>query len=167
MVAACQKQKASVETPKPFFDLRGWVHSEAQRWKKGHGPATRLVRFNSQTALDTIQKQLAETYLQPLAECDINKPAWFDSYTIDTSLHQNGKTIAYQATKPTLQTQKLIVTLNELQEVEYIEVHNKLAQQVATHQDTMIFQRQKIFQLVSHQQAVGGSKNDLDVRFHW
>ena len=96
VMGACQPTSSETigEVAYPFFDLKGFFESEINRLNQKNG-------FAKQTAVNEVQetKQLDsldfEKELNIFLDSDINRIAWFDKYSIDSTVNA-GQLVALQ-----------------------------------------------------------------------
>lgn len=107
MVLGCNASDQR-NTEKWFFDLNAFADKE--RIRLGDG-----VSVDKKITLDGVHEaQHFDDYtwtaeLAMLSEWDINRPAWKDFYTADTTLSGYSSLYVYQSTKEHLQVQKLVI----------------------------------------------------------
>ena len=113
---------ASPRTSK-FFDLTGYMQSEAQRLNLNGTKVEKILSVNDQT--DTIyptefnfQSQLAI-----FEKANINKIAWEDLYTIDSTIDY----IRYTAQEPSLEVKTLQINKDENGEITHPAFETKIA----------------------------------------
>jgi hypothetical protein len=103
--AACKPNINSNGTTPKYFDINGYFAGEAARLTKLNKPVLKTVTDNKSVETKQVYIKDWNTELDFFKSADINKPAWKDSYSADTS----GGFLVYKAKDETLKTQELII----------------------------------------------------------
>jgi hypothetical protein len=93
----------------PFFDLQGYIDAEVDRLATEVPRADKTVTFNGQAET---HERMELDYTDELAifrNADINRPAWLEKYTIDSTRAAGQLTIDYVALDTSLVVRKLRV----------------------------------------------------------
>ena len=111
MTIACNSSDTTV-TDNTYFDLKSYFKEEIKR--KAGISLQKTVKINEKSETKTIDTPNLEEELSIFLNSDINKPAWLDKYTTD-STHTNGKLskITYTTTAPKLKTKELRIELQD------------------------------------------------------
>ena len=111
LLLACQtpEQKQMSES-NSFFDLEDYFKKESEKWRqlRGFKKSTQINGVKESQTFDTLD---FSKELDMFANADINRIAWFDQYQVDSIHAEDGtlSSITYQALKPNLQTQKVLI----------------------------------------------------------
>lgn len=105
LLPACKPEIKETGSAMPYFDLKGYFHTASAA----------LARQNKQVLKMVMQNGVAETRKVHIANwenefslfigSDINKPAWKDSYTVETT----GDALIYKAKYPELETTEIVI----------------------------------------------------------
>jgi hypothetical protein len=106
-------------TPK-YFDLKGYFKAGTARLKKRNPLITKTVTHNGVSETKKVHINEWGLELNLFSQSDINKPAWHDSYNVDSS----AVSIIYRAKTPDLKTQLIIVN-KSIDKVKWILVINR------------------------------------------
>jgi hypothetical protein len=102
---ACKPNVSDNGTTQKYFDVKGYFESEVARLTKQNKPVLKTVRYNKNVETKTIFIKDWASELDFFKSADINKPAWKDSYSVDTS----GGFMIYKAKDPSLKMVEMIV----------------------------------------------------------
>jgi len=103
--AACRPDNTKPGGTIKYFDLKGYFTSDTARLNKQHQLVVKTVKHNG---VGETQKVKIENWGQELdmfLSADINRPAWKDSYTVQTS---DGIT-SYRAKEPDLKVREILI----------------------------------------------------------
>ncbi len=91
----------------PYFNLGAYFTSEIARLTKQKITLDKKAALNGKSETQTLQSVDWEKELAIFTLSDINKPAWRDKYTADSSMQGQQLTITYTATDTDLRTQSI------------------------------------------------------------
>ncbi len=105
IIASCRPDiKESAGTLK-YFDIKGFFHADSARLSHKNPLVTKTVSHNRVVQTKKVHINNWGTELAPFIDADINKPAWRDSYALQT-----GKgLLIYVAKTPELKTRQIII----------------------------------------------------------
>ncbi|SDL67799.1 hypothetical protein SAMN05421823_107227 [Catalinimonas alkaloidigena] len=98
------------EAPR-FFDVKGFVDTQVALLQQKQPALTKRVFIDGERQEKQLQKVDWSRELAQFRDADLNKPAWRDSYTIDTVATDAGRTVVYTALDQDLPVDKLQVTM--------------------------------------------------------
>jgi len=154
---SCQPTTSSpvVEMEKPFFDLKSYFEQEKTR-------LATVSNFTKTTVVDGKQetKKLAKLDLNKelriFVEADINKPAWIDLYTIDSTLQAGNLTkVSYTANDEKLAVRDISIDFDK-QKVAKIKIKKAAEMALADTQFNLIYEPQKGYSIENTQQLTVG-----------
>ena len=112
-LTACSKESNptnELNTPKVYFSLQDFFQSEIDKLQSKQVVLHKYAFLNGKTEKKALHEIDWKTEFGAFLNSDINKPAWKDSYKIDSSANLQGqKQITYTALKPDLRTQKIAI----------------------------------------------------------
>ncbi len=166
-----QNCQPSTSTPtnaieKPFFDLKGYFEQQKTR-------LSALSNFTKTTVVDgkaetkKIEKLNFNNELRIFEEADINRPAWFDKYTVDSVLQNGNLTkISYAANDEKLEIRTIVLDFFQ-QKVSKINVEKSAETALADTQFKLTYEPKTGYSIENTQQlTVGEDKAFLvKVRF--
>jgi hypothetical protein len=101
----CKPDVSENGSVQKYFDIKGYFDSEAVRLTKQNKPVLKTVTKDKSTETKNIIIKDWADELDLFRSADINKPAWKDSYSADTS----GGLMVYKAKDPNLKVWEIIV----------------------------------------------------------
>lgn len=112
LLAACSpapQPDASKMTAKPFFDLKGYFGQQMTDLARKNPSVVKRLRIGEKTEEITPDSIDFKQELKVFADADLNRPAWFDKYTVDSIRNDAGELthIAYKALATDLKVQQL------------------------------------------------------------
>ncbi len=102
-----------------YFDLKAFFKADAERLTGLNKPVRKTVAHNGDTETKGVKIDNWERELSLFSESDINKPAWRDSYGVQTSPTM----VIYIAKDDDLKTREIIVNKTN-DKVKYIVIYN-------------------------------------------
>jgi hypothetical protein len=102
---ACKPDISSAGNAPKYFDINGYFAGEAARLTKLNKPVLKTVIDNKNVETKQVFIKDWNTELDFFKSADINKPAWKNSYGLDSS----GGFLIYKAKDQGLKTQELII----------------------------------------------------------
>lgn len=94
----------------PFFDLRSYFTGEIERLQQRQPHVTKTVRIDGKSETHMPDSLQYETELRVFLNADINRPAWWDKYAIDT-VRAAGEvqSIQYRAKEKDLRVRQILI----------------------------------------------------------
>jgi len=105
LLPSCQPDTTQTGTALKYFDIQGYFKAEAARLRKLNRLTMKTVTYNGITETKKVHINNWEAELSLFIGSDINKPAWKDSYTIQSS----GDITIYRAKTFEVKTQVVII----------------------------------------------------------
>lgn len=144
------------QTQKYFFDIAGYFKQQAS--SLNHTSVIKTVSKNKVAETKTIVVENWEQELQLFTECDINKPAWKDSYRRDSS----SNTLTYTATDPELKVRNIKIDFSD-QSPKKIEINTQSKNLLYHTTEKLIFIPDSIYQITKHQKVLLLGLNDYEI----
>jgi len=163
----CAPDPTVIARQEPFFDLAAYIDSEAARLKKleNFSKATTVNGVSESQQIDTIN---AFEELTIFRNSDINRIAWIDQYTIDSTFSRKGRLeqLRYTTSNEDLRTRELtIYYIDEV--VSEIRILNKASSAITSSQQTLLYNPTKGYSIESRQKLVTAAPREVkvEVRF--
>ncbi|HET8829000.1 MAG TPA: hypothetical protein VFM79_06645 [Pelobium sp.] len=144
------------QTQKYFFDIDGYFKQQASSLNRT--PVIKTVSKNKVAETKTIVVENWEQELQLFMECDINKPAWKDSYRRDSS----SNILTYTATDPELRVRNIKIDFRG-QLPQKIEINTKSKNLLYHTTEKLIFIPDSIYEITKHQKVLLLGLNDYEI----
>ena len=120
---ACSPEKRQ-ERVHTYFDLQTYFEQEIARLAKENPELRKTALNNDHKETKSFSNVDWRKELGIFAESDINKPAWKNSYSIDTVEAAQLQTLIYKAKENSLTTRYISVTETSDHEIKAIEIRN-------------------------------------------
>ena len=118
-IASCKRDSNAAADTKTFFDIKGYFEADSVRLTKENPLITKTVAHNQVPETQKVHISDWCTELSLFIESDINRPAWRNSYDVNTT---DNITI-YAAKDPALKTQRVVIK-NENGKLKWIMIVN-------------------------------------------
>ena len=118
-IASCKRDSNAAADSKAFFDIKGYFEADSARLTKGNPLITKTVTHNQIPETQKVHIPNWGTELSLFIGSDINKPAWRNSYDVNST---DNITI-YAAKDPALKTQRVVIK-NENGKLKWIMIVN-------------------------------------------
>ncbi|MCB0395545.1 MAG: hypothetical protein KDD36_02755 [Flavobacteriales bacterium] len=109
LMFSCQSHEQTTTQHKTFFDLKQYIASEANRLTREHPNVTKTVTLDGQIEEKNVDAVDWTTELAPFTSCNINEPALWDKYQVDSTGTTERLTVVYQSLKADLKVQEIRV----------------------------------------------------------
>ena len=119
LLPACKPEIKEKGVTAKYFDLKAYFKADSARLSRLNKPVRKTVTHNGVTETKEIKIDNWARELSSFSESDINKPAWRDSYTVQTTPAM----VIYTATDDDLKTREIIVNKTG-DKVKYIVIYN-------------------------------------------
>jgi hypothetical protein len=118
LLPACKPAIKENATAK-YFDLKAYFKADSARLTRLNKPVRKTVNHNGVTETKEVKIDDWSQELSLFSQSDINKPAWRDSYKVQTTPTMT----IYMATDDDLKTREIIVNKTG-DKVKYIKIYN-------------------------------------------
>ncbi len=148
---------------KPFFDLKGFLNGEIEQLKGQQ--VSKSVTLNGKKETKTLKEFDFQAGLKMFVESDINKPAWFDAYQIDTTHIDSSTTqIKYTTTKEKLKIKSLQVNFdNDLETIQSIIIDRLVETDIYDAQQQLTYIPNQGFSINNQQEVALQDKNEYRI----
>lgn len=150
---ACQSpsqesQSAAKAAAPVFFDLKGYMSQQVKALKTSKPRVKKRVSINGKTEERVSDQINFEEELAIFINSDINKPAWSDKYTKDSSFSGGQlQNVRYAAREENLKTQMMQVSFTG-GIVSKIELKNRASAAIVTAEETMTYTPGKGYSII-------------------
>ena len=120
LLSSCKPDHINEGASRKYFDLKGYFRADTARLNKRNPLITKTVTHNGVSETQKLHINNWGLELNLFSQSDINKPAWRDSYNVDS----NAVSIIYRAKTLDLKTQ-LIVINKSVGKIKWIMIVNK------------------------------------------
>jgi hypothetical protein len=168
LLTACQMRENAISGgPKPFFDLKGYMNAQIEDLNARQPALEKRIQVDGQKETQQFDSLDYAKELSMFLRSDINRKAWFDKYTADSTL-QNGN---LQSIRYTTDTRDLKTRLLEIEyeqgEVSRIYIENKTESVVADVRQELLYEVGKGYRLFTAQQTAMSAEQEVIVEVEW
>lgn len=167
LLSACELEQEVQINQHSFFDLKGFFEGEQARLKTKK-EFIKSVKIDGQEEEEIFNQLDLEKELAIFKNSDINKVAWLDKYSVDTtfSTARQVSSILYTANDKDLRTQSLKIDFNK-EKVSQIVIKNKSKSMIASTDQVLTYTPNKGYTVRSGQDMalLDGFDLDVQVRF--
>ena len=144
---------------KPFFDLRGYFLAEIDTLEMQQKKVNKKVTVDGEIELKNELTVAFKDDLKVFIESDINKPAWFGKYTIDSTANQ----ISYIASDDGLKIRNVNILLNTDGTINELSIVRKRKSIVASVSQNLVYLPRQSYLIESIQEQAGGAKQSVQI----
>lgn len=165
---ACREQTAAPgKQPEPFFDLEAYMETQISKLNEKQPGVSKSILVDGQRETKQFDSLDYRTELKTFLKSDINRKAWVDKYSIDSTFEGSRlKSVVYKARAADVKTQLLRV-LYEEGEVSDIYVENRTKSIVADVLQDLHFQPHTGYRLSTTQETVLSEGQKIEVEVTW
>ncbi|MBR9923322.1 MAG: hypothetical protein GYB31_21020 [Bacteroidetes bacterium] len=152
----------------PYYDLEAYFKAEGDRLDASGFQFQKTARVNGKTE----ERQLSDlewaTEFKAFADSDINLPAWYDKYAIDSSFTANGglERITYTLQDSSLRTKFIQIDFQD-DKPKYIEIHRESQSPLATTSSDLTYDPDQGY-FIQHKQLLKLSEEKtISVEVEW
>lgn len=120
-IFSCKPENIQDGAQRRYFDLAGYFKADTAKLHKLNPLTLKTVTHNGVSETKKLHIDDWGLELSLFAQSDINKPAWRNSYDIQTG--DNGS-VVYMAKTPELRTREIVVTRNKDHSIKWILICN-------------------------------------------
>lgn len=104
---SCENNKPDKSIESPYFDLKLYFEKQASELSKNNFRLKKFVLIDNATEEKVVDHPGWKEELKPFSECDINRPSWKNSYSIDSSGDAETLCVKYEAKDSTLKIRSI------------------------------------------------------------
>lgn len=164
---SCSEKKKTENRENKFFNLKKYFEKESQRLDKQKPKITKFAKLND--LIDTLKtKEINwKSELEIFANADINKPAWQDSYKIDTIKKENNiLKISYLAKNEELAVKEILLK-KQANKIAEIKIKTKNQNILFENQQELIYFPDSLIIIKGSQDLIFSSPNDFKIRIEF
>lgn len=150
------KPDEHAQQQKYFFDLAGYFKQQATALNGKQ--VFKTVGKNKSTETKTVQIKNWEQELQLFTECDINKPAWKDSYQKNSTAN----VLTYTSKEPDLRVSSIKITFVG-QAPKKIEINTQSKNLLYHTTENLVFIPDSLYKITKHQKVILLGLNDYEI----
>ena len=109
----CKEKRLDLNQEKHFFDLKEFVEKESERLQKQNLPVLKKVVKGEKKEQKNLSNLVWKDELMPIAESDLNRPAWKSQYKADTSFFDKSMLVTYTGLNKDLAVKKIALTFDK------------------------------------------------------
>lgn len=115
LATSCKSEQHTENRTITYFDLAGLIEKDIEYNTTHVCSEEKSVYMNGNKETKIMDSINWKSELQPILDCDINKPAWKGKYFVDTTTTtvSNIKSIHYKALSDKVNIKSMVVELNE------------------------------------------------------
>lgn len=110
---SCKKETEKQFSIK-YFDIKSYFEKEAARMQHQNLSITKKIEKNNITENNVFYSVDWKNELKSFTECDINRPAWLQSYRIDSAISNEKAIIKYSAKDSSLNISLIQIIFSEI-----------------------------------------------------
>lgn len=163
VVVACsparEEQPAASNAAPAYFSLKNYFRDEAERLQRASPKIVKSVVKNGSEESRHTQISNWENELMLFIESDINKPAWQQSYQIDSS----GNTVVYQRLDPELRTVSISIERNADETIDHIRIQNGVENMLYTSEEQLDYYPDSLYRINKKQRVMVIGENSYTI----
>ena len=148
--------------------LKGYFEKEVPTLKAASG-ARKITIVNGQREEKVVDSIDFKKELEVFSKADINRPAWYDQYGIDSTFNEKGvlTQLKYEALDEGLNTRQIIIDYDTNAQVASIAIHNKSETAISATAQHLLFEAGKGYSIESMQEVpiAGEQSFKVEVKF--
>jgi len=121
LLSSCKPDNIQNDVKPKYFDLAGYFKTDTAKLHKHRHLILKAVTHNGASETKKVYIDDWGLELSLFIQSDINKPAWRNSYNIES---RNNGTVIYTAKTPELRTRDITITKNKDNSIKWIIIHN-------------------------------------------
>lgn len=164
-VAACDSVSESTPTNEKlrYFSLDEYFSDEITRLKKEQPDIQKTVNINGNSESKLTNTINWEHELELFAAADINKAAWTNSYTVDST----DRKVIYSSKEQELKTKHIIIQHQKNGEILSIEIHNEEYNWIYRSMETLTYYPDSLYSIEKTQEVRIVGSNHYQVQGLW
>lgn len=147
----------------PYFSLAGYFEKEAVRLQQQNPEISKTVAKDGEEEQKNIHVADWEKEFALFIDADINKPAWQNSYRVDSI----GFSITYTSTDSTLRTKEIYVEKSASDNVKHIRITNRVDNMLYQTNEQLDYYVDSLYQISKQQQVRIIGKSHYAVTGKW
>ncbi|MCP3933508.1 MAG: hypothetical protein GY705_30940 [Bacteroidetes bacterium] len=150
--------------PKLFFDLSGYFEKEISRLSDLQPVLKKRSSINDKTEEKQIKETNFERELAVFKNGDINRTAWMDKYSSDTTFSTQGKLsrIEYKAKEDKLKTKRIFIEFQK-DKVHSVTIESQSENIISKFKQQLTYSPEKGYSILSEQDILFSKSKKLSV----
>ncbi|WP_353183097.1 hypothetical protein [Parapedobacter lycopersici] len=140
-------QPAATAPVTAYFSLEQYFKAEAERLQQASPEIKKTVVKSGTEETRNVRIDGWENELRLFSESDINKPAWQQSYRVDSA----GSTVTYHSLDPGLRTQEIIVEKQPDGQVRHIRIRNHVENMLYRSEEQLDYYPDSLYRIDKNQ----------------
>lgn len=147
----------------PYFSLADFFSEEASKLQQSNPEIFKTVAKNGEQEEKRIQVADWRSEFALFIDADINKPAWRNSYQVDSV----GSSVTYTSTDPALRTKEIRVDTSPTGAVKHIRITNQASNMLYQTDEQLDYYVDSIYRIEKHQQVRIIGKSHYTITGEW
>lgn len=147
----------------PYFSLEEYFNLEIDRLESDSSEIFKTVEINGSTESQSVRITNWKNEFAPFIEADINKSAWANSYSIDST----SGSMTYRSKEPDLKTQLIQLQLADNGSIKSITVENQVQNWIYTAREKLYYIPDSCYQIYKVQDIRIVGKNEYRITGEW
>lgn len=148
-LVGCESAPQGGEAADQYFSLEQYFDREIKALNSRQPAVSKTVRKNSEREQRNLSTLDWETELKTFRNADINKPAWRDSYSIDSA----GGALTYKALEEDLRVRSLQVHFTPDGQVSAITIERKASNYLYASSERLEYYPDSLYSIERHQEV--------------
>lgn len=145
---SCQPDNIQDGTKPKYFDIAGYFKAQIAKQRKLNHTTLKSVTHNGNTETKKVHIDDWALELALFVQSDINKPAWRDSYSVQSGIDGS---IVYTAKEPELRTREIVITRNKDNSIKWIMIFNDSKNRLYQTDETLTYRPDSLYTIKKKQ----------------
>lgn len=135
-----EEAQVAMDRKDTFFSLEKFFEAEGKRLQSASIALDKEIRINDKEEQQLIKEVDYSREFSMFSKADINRPAWSNKYSADSTQQDGALQIKYTSLDPELKTQELFVVMNKQGGVEKIDIVSQTETALAGNKSWMTYE---------------------------
>ncbi len=163
LIFSCNgKTENSTSEVKTYFDLKEYFVQQAKTLQANTAYLQKKITKDGKVEQKIFNQVDWQKELKPFSDCDINKPAWINSYLMDTVFSNYNTILKYSARETSLPIQQLIVVF-ENDKLRQLTINKQSANSYYTAKNDYVFVPDSGFTITGSQEVMLAQKTNYSI----
>lgn len=157
ILSSCKPDNVQDGAKPQYYDIAGYFKAEIAKQRKLNHPVLKTVVHNGVTETKKVHIDDWALELSLFIQSDINKPAWRDSYSVQSG---NDGSLVYTATDPNLKTREIVITRSKNNNIKWLMIYNASKNMLYQTSETLTYRPDSIYTIkkTQHVRFLGTNK---------
>ena len=142
-----------------FVDIHGYVSDEIKHLEKQKVSVNKTVSRNGVSESKKNFSPDWNTELTLFSDSDINKPAWRDSYRVDSDSNQT----SYTALDNKLRTRSILIKKNNSGKITELAIVNRTSNYLYSSSEELLYIPDSLYRIIKKQDVILLGKNNYEI----